>query len=95
MPIGVPGSCRSLIPGDALAGTSIIDLLPFVPSDTSRSFAALPDCGCLCPQRIDGEKMQNTLTSVFGFLVLFTSAHNRSGPANKSSGHREQDLPTP
>jgi hypothetical protein len=75
--------------------SSTIDLLLFVPSDTSRSFAALPDRGCLCPQRIDGEKMQNTLTSVFGFLVLFTSAHNRSGPANKSSGHREQDLPTP
>jgi len=50
--------------------SSTIDLLPFVPGDICRSFAALQDCGCLCPQRIDGEKMQNTLPSVFGFLVL-------------------------
>jgi len=62
--------------------------LAFVPGETSGSFAAFPDCDCLCLQSSDGEKMQNTITSVLGFLILFSSGPQQERPRElKAGGH--------
>jgi hypothetical protein len=66
----------------------MIDHCKFVHGETSRSFAVLPDCGCLCLQCSDGAKMQNTVTSVLGFLMLFSSASQQERPRElKGAGH--------